>query len=270
MPAPDNATTGWDLIDGKVAHPHSCSATVACEATGTCDAGPPIWGSHPYTAKTNAVPLYDSRFAQCKSRSILGRCDADIVEQPVNLDRLGGKMRTAAMDFIKQHSHQGGGNRNNRHGLNEEHFKRSPPFFLHYSPVHTHVPHAFSSDFANFSTAGTVYADALREMDSTVGSIMASVVAGGVKEHTMVIFTGVNGPWAEKCDLGGFSGPFQGEHQKLHGHGRGTAKFTTWEGGHRMPTFFYFHGKIGPGESHALASTLDLMPTLSELGACVP
>merc|ERR1712190_556906 len=46
---------------------------------------------------------------------------------------------------------------------------------------------------------------------------------------------------------------------------------TTWEAGHHEPGLFYWKGRISPGVSHALASTLDLMPTLAALaGASLP
>ena len=39
-------------------------------------------------------------------------------------------------------------------------------------------------------------------------------------------------------------------------------KGTTWEGGMRVPGFISYPGRIKPGISHALTSTLDIMPTI--------
>ena len=39
-------------------------------------------------------------------------------------------------------------------------------------------------------------------------------------------------------------------------------KGTTYEGGQRVPAMFSFKGKIVPGKSHGLASTLDILPTI--------
>ncbi|KAF4805528.1 arylsulfatase A-like protein [Turdus rufiventris] len=48
-------------------------------------------------------------------------------------------------------------------------------------------------------------------------------------------------------------------------------KGTTYEGGMREPAVAYWPGRIAPGVTHELASTLDLLPTLSALaGAALP
>ena len=48
-------------------------------------------------------------------------------------------------------------------------------------------------------------------------------------------------------------------------------KGTTWEGGQRVPGIIGHPGKIEPGTSHALASTLDIMPTImSIVGGDIP
>lgn len=38
-------------------------------------------------------------------------------------------------------------------------------------------------------------------------------------------------------------------------------KGTTWEGGQRVPGIISYPSKIEPGTSHALTSTLDILPT---------
>merc|ERR1719198_2681103 len=104
-----------------------------------------------------------------------------------------------------------------------------------------HVPHGFPPEFKDSSTSKTIYGDTLRELDHTKG------------------------------DLGGSQGPFKGSWQKTHGGGGATGKFTTWEAGHHEPGVFYWKGKISPGVTDALGSTLDLMPTLAALaGASLP
>ena len=42
-------------------------------------------------------------------------------------------------------------------------------------------------------------------------------------------------------------------------------KGTTWEGGMRVPGMFSQIGKIKPGVSHALVSSLDIMPTFMSI-----
>jgi arylsulfatase A-like enzyme len=61
--------------------------------------------------------------------------------------------------------------------------------------------------------AGHFY-DTLFELDETVGKIMASLKSHGVDDSTLVLVTGDNGPWEEKCDLTGSAGPYTGLWQK--------------------------------------------------------
>ena len=42
-------------------------------------------------------------------------------------------------------------------------------------------------------------------------------------------------------------------------------KGTTWEGGQRVPGMISYLNKIEPGVSHALASSLDIMPTIMSI-----
>ena len=58
---------------------------------------------------------------------------------------------------------------------------------------------------------------------------------------------------------------------KEKGGGGGTGKFTTWEAGHREPAVVYWKGKVSAGVTGALASSLDLMPTIAALaGVALP
>ena len=58
----------------------------------------------------------------------------------------------------------------------------------------------------------------------------------------------------------------------MNHHGTGTGKFTTWEGGHRVPALAYWPSRIVPGSvTSALTSTLDIFPTFATLaGATLP
>ena len=42
-------------------------------------------------------------------------------------------------------------------------------------------------------------------------------------------------------------------------------KGTTWEGGQRVPGIISYPSKINPGTSHALTSTLDILPTFMSM-----
>lgn len=179
-----------------------------------------------------ALPLYENQ---------------NIQEQPLDLWSLAGKYTSTALRIL--------------HHARE----RNQPFLLYVALAHMHVPLAPSRGASN---AGEVYTALLREMDDLVGTIKAASDHLH-KDNTLILFTGDNGPWEKKCQYAGNVGPYQGHWQKTRGGG--SAKTTTWEGGHRMPTVAYWPGKIpGNTSSGALLSGLDVFPTILALAGVDP
>ena len=79
----------------------------------------------------------------------------------------------------------------------------------------------------------------------------------GLDEDTLVIFTSDNGSRA--AGEGGSNAPLRGE------------KGTTWEGGMRVPCIVRWPGRIAQGTvCTALATSMDLLPTLAALAGAVP
>ncbi|XP_004693415.1 PREDICTED: arylsulfatase G isoform X3 [Condylura cristata] len=182
-----------------------------------------------------ALPLYEN---------------LDIVEQPVNLSSLTQKYSEKATWFIQRASTSG------------------RPFLLYMGLAHMHVPLSRTQRSADARGAAP-YRASLREMDNLVGQIKDEVDRTA-KENTFLWFTGDNGPWAQKCELAGSTGPFSGSWQTRQGGS--SAKQTTWEGGHRVPALAYWPGTV-PGNvtSAALLSVLDIFPTVLALaGAALP
>ena len=56
----------------------------------------------------------------------------------------------------------------------------------------------------------------------------------------------------------------KGDYSGCAGHLR-CGKGTTWEGGQRVPGMISWPSKIEPGVTHAVASTLDIMPTIMSI-----
>ncbi|XP_053231358.1 arylsulfatase G isoform X5 [Podarcis raffonei] len=136
------------------------------------------------------------------------------------------------------------------------------PFFLYIALAHMHVPLTLAQPTWDLPGQDP-YGANLREMDALVGRIKHKVDSTA-KENTLLWFTGDNGPWAEKCDYAGSVGPYTGRWQTRRGGS--SAKQTTWEGGHRVPTLAYWAGKIpANATSPAMLSTLDIFPTLVSL-----
>ena len=126
------------------------------------------------------------------------------------------------------------------------------PFFLYLAHMHVHLPLYAPDRFQRESRNGR-YGAAVACVDWAAGVIMHELCALGLEEETLVVFTSDNG---SRC---------QGEGGS-NGILRGT-KFTTWEGGQRVPCIMRWPGKIPAGSvCRELATAMDLLPTLAELG----
>lgn len=198
-------------------------------------------------------------------RSVHGGCyskvglplveNSSIVEQPLDLWTLTEQYKSAATRIIQ----------NAR--------ERGQPYFLYIALAHMHVPLApplppDASATAHHPDDDKVYAASLREMDGLVGAVK-SASDDTDKNNTLIWFTGDNGPWEQKCQYAGSVGPFMGKWQTSRGGG--SAKRTTWEGGHRVPTVAYWPGRIPANTtSSALLSGMDIFPTLLSLADVTP
>ncbi|XP_015211594.2 arylsulfatase G isoform X1 [Lepisosteus oculatus] len=203
-------------------------------------------------------PLLDGdEHKECYSRIALPLFEnLRIVEQPLNLWTLAEQYTQKAIDII-HHARASG-----------------QSFFLYVALAHMHVPLSAASREPSITHIDP-YAASLEEMDSFVGRIKTASDASD-KENTLIWFTGDNGPWEKKCQFSGSVGPFLGRWQT--DRGGSSAKRTTWEGGHRVPTIAYWPGKIPANvTSSALLRTLlshsglDIFPTvLSLAGESLP
>lgn len=153
--------------------------------------------------------------------------------------KLTGMFTDAAIDFIK---------RNKRN-----------PFFAYIAHPMPHVPINASEEFRGKSKQG-LYGDVIQEVDHHVGRIMKMLKEEGLEKNTLVIFTSDNGPWFNF-----------GEHAGSPG-GLREGKGTSFEGGQRVPCIMRWPGVIPQGIiSNQLASTIDVLPTLSVLtGTSLP
>ncbi|RVE59407.1 hypothetical protein OJAV_G00188330 [Oryzias javanicus] len=171
--------------------------------------------------------------------------NSSIVEQPLDLWSLTDQYKSAALKIIHNAS------------------ARGQPYLLYMALAHMHVPLAPAG-----AASEGVYAASLKEMDSLVGTIK-SASDDTEKNNTLIWFTGDNGPWEQKCQYAGSVGPFTGKWQT--NKGGGSAKRTTWEGGHRVPAVAYWPGRIpANASSPALLSGMDIFPTLLSLAGINP
>ena len=126
------------------------------------------------------------------------------------------------------------------------------PFFLYMPHTFPHVPLFVSDEFKGQSGAG-LYGDVIMEIDWSVGKIMEALDDHRLIQNTLILFSSDNGPWLIKGAHRGRVGPLS--------EGKGT----TFEGGHRVPVIMSWEGVITPGVTNAVASSIDIMPTIADI-----
>ncbi len=126
---------------------------------------------------------------------------------------------------------------------------RDRPFFLFYSHQYPHTPYTEGNAFDG-STGNGTRADVLKEVDWSVGQLVAELEANGILENTLLVFASDNGAIANQ-----YCRPYRG------------TKFVTWEGGQRVPFILYWKGQIQTPAvlDSPQAVAMDLFPTLCEI-----
>lgn len=156
----------------------------------------------------------------------------EIVERPANQHTITKRFTEEAVKLIRQ--------------------EKDNPFFIYLAHNLPHVPLFVSEDFTDVSRRG-LYGDVIEEIDWSVGQILDTLKNEGLADDTLVVFTSDNGPWLSFNQQGGSAG--------LLRDGKGS----TWEGGMREPTIFWWPNRIKPAVIRQPGSTLDLLPTFAAL-----
>ncbi len=158
--------------------------------------------------------------------------DTSIIERPADQTTITKRYTQEAVRFISEN--------------------KDKPFFIYLAHSLPHIPLFVSNDFKGISKRG-LYGDVIEEIDWSVGEIMKTLKAEGVDQNTLVVFTSDNGPWLIFGENGGSAGLLYG------------GKGTSYEGGVREPAIFWWPGTIEPAVVSKMGSTLDLLPTLTQL-----
>jgi arylsulfatase A-like enzyme len=143
--------------------------------------------------------------------------------------------------------------------------EKDRPFFLYLPLTAPHTPIAPAPRFKGKSEAG-LYGDFVCEVDWLVGEVLEALRDSGRLENTLVFFTSDNGSPAK--DGTGMSG--ENRSVLRYGHNpshlfRGI-KADIWEGGHRVPFFAMWSGKIPAGATcEETICHVDFMATLAAL-----
>ncbi|XP_042196309.1 N-acetylgalactosamine-6-sulfatase, partial [Callorhinchus milii] len=143
--------------------------------------------------------------------------------------------------------------------IRDQALKKLEPFFLYWAIDATHAPVYASKSFLKTSQRG-LYGDAVREIDDSIGKILAELRTQGIAENTFVFFTSDNGAALISAPTqGGSNGPFL------------CGKQTTFEGGMREPGIAWWPGHIAPKQvSYQLGSVMDLFTTSLALASLQP
>lgn len=122
--------------------------------------------------------------------------------------------------------------------------KSDAPFFLYLPLTSPHTPIVPSAAWKDKSGLGD-YADFVMQTDATVGDVLAALDTHGLAENTLVFFTSDNGcsPAAKTKELEK-SGHFASAGFRGY-------KADIWDGGHRVPFFVRWPGKIAAGSKSA-------------------
>ena len=161
-----------------------------------------------------------------------------IIEQPANLATLSENYLKEAINFI------GNATDNNE------------SWVLYCAFSHVHVPDFTNEKHCNTSMRGR-FGDAISELDWLIGELYNYINDddNNIDENNIVtFFTSDNGPWLIKNRAGGSAGLFR------------DGKFTTWEGGIRMPAFIHWPNHILSGSrTMQVACTIDIFATMISL-----
>ncbi len=140
------------------------------------------------------------------------------------------------------------------------------PFFLYFASQDIHVPRIAHERFQGRSTLGP-RGDCIVQLDWCVGELMGTLDRLGLAGNTLVVFCSDNGPVlddgyqddaVEKLGDHRPAGPYRG------------GKYSVWEGGTRTPFITRWTGRIAPGVSDEIVSTVDFAASFAALTGQTP
>lgn len=156
-----------------------------------------------------------------------------IVELPVDQRTITRRCTDRGIEFIKENQ------------------KR--PFFLYLPYSMPHIP-LYVPDEIRDPDPKRAYINTIEHLDTELGRLLSTLRELKLSENTYVIFATDNGPWLTFEHHAGSAGSLR------------DGKFSTFEGGFRVPCIVWAPGRVPAGtECDALASTIDLLPTTAAL-----
>ena len=143
--------------------------------------------------------------------------------------------------------------------------KAGHPFFLYVPLTSPHTPILPTPEWQGKSGLGA-YGDFVMQTDAVVGHILAALDQHGLADTTLVVFTSDNG-CSPQADTPGLEKQGHFASANLRGY-----KADIWDGGHRVPFFARWPGRIQATTTSAqLICHVDLLATCADLlGTTLP
>lgn len=156
----------------------------------------------------------------------------EVIEQQPDQKGLTERYTEACVNFIRENA------------------RKNRPFFLYYAQMHVHLPLYAADRFTKESENGD-FGACMAEADWSCACLEAELKRLGILENTIFIFTSDNG---SRGDHGACNAPLRG------------GKFTTWEGGMRIPLIISWPGHIPAGTvNDGIITHMDFLPTFAAL-----
>lgn len=168
--------------------------------------------------------------------------DEEIIELPVNQRTITRRYTDEAIRFMEEN--------------------KEKPFFVYLAHTMPHVPLYVPEEWYDPDTKHA-YTRMIEHMDAETGRILDAVRELGLVEKTYVIYTSDNGPWLNL-------------RNDPHNHHTGSAKpfrdgkFSTYEGGHRVPFVIWGPGVPAGTKSDAFLTSLEIFPTFAAMVGVEP
>ena len=130
--------------------------------------------------------------------------------------------------------------------------RQQKPFFVWYAPMMPHLPHTppdrLFQKYATRTPSPHIarYWAMCEWFDETCGALLDHLDAQGLGDNTIVVYVTDNG-WLQSPDKPAYAPK---------------NKTTPYDQGHRTPILIRWPGKVAPQRSEALASSIDIAPTL--------